>query len=91
MPAVFALVAALNVMAFALFALDKALARAGRRRITEARLLTLALLGGTPGVYVARALFRHKIRKQPFSRRLARIALLQVVAGGAALGWWLAG
>jgi uncharacterized membrane protein YsdA (DUF1294 family) len=33
--------------------------------------------------------FRHKTRKQPFSRDLFAIAVLQVVVGGAALGWCL--
>ena len=79
----------LNLLTFALFGLDKALARAQRRRIPEARLLGLALIGGTPGAYAGRAVFRHKTRKQPFSRDLFVIAVLQVVAGGAALGWWL--
>jgi len=81
----------LNLLTFAAFGLDKALARAQRRRIPEARLLGLALIGGTPGAYAGRALFRHKTRKQPFSRDLFVIALFQLVAGGAALGWWLGG
>jgi uncharacterized membrane protein YsdA (DUF1294 family) len=55
------------------------LAGAQRRRIAESTLLTLALLGGTPGTYAGRALFRHKTRKQPFSRRLHTIAVVQGV------------
>ncbi|MFC3174870.1 DUF1294 domain-containing protein [Novosphingobium bradum] len=82
---------ALNLITLALFGLDKALARASRRRIPEARLLGLALLGGTPGAYAGRALFRHKTRKQPFSRQLGGIAAMQVLVAGAALGWWLGG
>jgi uncharacterized membrane protein YsdA (DUF1294 family) len=81
----------LNLVTFALFGLDKALARAGRRRVAERRLLGLALLGGTPGAYAARAVFRHKTRKQPFSGHLFRIAALQAIGGGLALGWWLGG
>jgi uncharacterized membrane protein YsdA (DUF1294 family) len=62
-------IVAVNFLAFAAFGLDKAKAEAGKRRIPEADLLTLALLGGTPGAYAGRALFRHKTRKQPFSAR----------------------
>jgi uncharacterized membrane protein YsdA (DUF1294 family) len=50
-------------------------------------LLTLALLGGSPGAYAGRAAFRHKTRKQPFSRELHTIAAFQLVALSATLGW----
>ena len=65
---------------------DKRRARKGARRIPEADLLGLALIGGTPGAYAARHLLRHKTRKQPFSFRLHMIAVLQ--AGGL-LGWFV--
>lgn len=78
---------AMNVLAFAAFGIDKAKAEAGRRRISEAALLMLALLGGSPGAYAGRAAFRHKTRKQPFCRELHTIAVLQVVVIGATLGW----
>ncbi|RZF64428.1 DUF1294 domain-containing protein [Sphingomonas populi] len=64
---------------------DKARARAGGRRIPEASLLGLALIGGSPGAFAARHLFRHKTRKQPFSTQLMVIAAAQVGAGGALL------
>lgn len=83
--------AAINFIAFAAFGIDKALAEAGRRRISEARLLQLAFLGGTPGAYAGRAAFRHKTRKQPFSARLHTIAVGQVLLAGAGFGWWLGG
>ena len=79
--------AAINLVAFALFGLDKALARGGNRRVREATLLWLALIGGTPGAYAGRGLFRHKTRKEPFSSRLFAIAVLQAAALGAAIGW----
>ena len=86
----FALVS-LNSATLALFGLDKMKAQAGTRRIAESTLLGLALLGGTPGAYAGRAVFRHKTRKQPFSLRLHAIAGLQagVLAGG--IGWWSVG
>ena len=81
----------LNFIAFAAFGIDKAPAENGRRRIAEATLLRWALLGGSPGAYAGRALFRHKTRKQPFCGRLHRIATVQVLALGAWIGWTLGG
>ena len=81
----------LNVVAFAAFGRDKAAAQTGRRRISEATLLGWAFLGGSPGAYAGRALFRHKTRKQPFSSELHGIAVLQVLAIGAWIGWTLGG
>lgn len=82
---------ALNFLTFASFGLDKMQAENGYRRTRESTLLWLALLGGTPGAYSGRALFRHKTRKQPFSRQLHSIAVLQVLGLGAAAGWALGG
>ncbi len=70
---------AVNFCAFAAFGIDKARAETGAWRISEGTLLRLALIGGTPGAYAGRALFRHKTRKQPFSSNLHSIAALQLV------------
>lgn len=59
---------------------DKRRAIAGVRRIPEADLLTLAFVGGSPGAFAARHLFRHKTRKQPFSTYLMVIAAAQTGA-----------
>ena len=82
---------AINFAAFAAFGIDKMLAEAQARRISEANLLGLAFLGGTPGAYAGRQLFRHKTRKQPFSSELHSIGALQLVALAALFGWKLAG
>ena len=57
---------------------DKVRAIRGERRIPEADLLGLAMIGGSPGAFAARQLFRHKTRKQPFSTQLMLIAVVQV-------------
>jgi uncharacterized membrane protein YsdA (DUF1294 family) len=68
---------------------DKQRAIAGKRRVSEADLLGLALIGGSPGALLARRWFRHKTRKEPFSTYLRLIAAMQA---GALIGYaaWLA-
>ena len=63
---------------------DKEAAIAGQRRIPERDLLRLAVIGGSPAALLARHLFRHKTRKEPFSTYLFVIAALQI---GAAVGF----
>lgn len=84
-------VIAMNVVAFAAFAIDKARAEAGTWRTAESTLLLFALLGGTLGAYAGRKLFRHKTRKQPFSSQLHTIAVLQVMGLAGLAGWYLIG
>lgn len=72
-----------NLWTMLRFRKDKARAIAGARRIPEAELLGLALIGGSPGALLARRWFRHKTRKQPFSTWLLLIATAQA---GALLG-----
>ncbi len=83
----------LNLLTFALFGFDKAAAvdkvNRGRSRAPERVLLTLAALGGGPGALLARPVFRHKTRKQPFSAWLTLIVFVQSVAAviGLAVAW----
>ena len=79
----------LNLLTFAIFGFDKAAAADRRPRVPERVLLTLAALGGSPGALLARPVFRHKTRKQPFSAWLALIVFVQAAAlvVGAAIGW----
>ncbi len=59
----------INVITFATYFWDKA-ASTGRLgyqgRGSEASLHALSLFGGWPGALLARHIFRHKTRKQPF-------------------------
>jgi len=64
-----------SATAFLLYAIDKAAARANRRRIPENTLHAIALCGGWPGAWIARRVLRHKTRKQPF-RALFHLTLV---------------
>ena len=49
-----------NLLSLLLFGLDKGLAVGKKRRIPEATLLTLSLLGGSVGAMAGMTLFHHK-------------------------------
>ena len=69
-----------NLATFAVYGWDKRRSVAGKPRIAEVHLLWLAAIGGSLGALVARRVFRHKTRKQPFSNQLILIAALQLGA-----------
>lgn len=77
----------MSVVAFVAYGIDKRAAREGGRRISEATLLMMGLLGGWPGALLAQRRFRHKTRKQPF-RTLFWLSVVTNVALVAA-GWML--
>lgn len=74
-----AYVVAINLAAYAAMAMDKAKAEHGVRRISEATLLKIALLGGSLGTVVAQQTIRHKTHKEPFRSRLNGIIVLQAL------------
>ncbi len=76
--------ATLSLVSFALWGWDKLQAKRGGRRVPEARLHALALLGGFAGAWLGMQLFRHKTQKRVFGVVLA-VALLLHAAGWA---WW---
>lgn len=57
---------AASVVAFVMYARDKAAATRGGWRTPELSLHLVSLGGGWPGALIARHMFRHKTRKQPF-------------------------
>jgi len=58
--------AALSLMAFIAYAIDKSAAKAGRSRISEATLHVWSLAGGWPGALIAQQTLRHKSKKTSF-------------------------
>ena len=55
-----------TLLAFALMGIDKALARAGRRRVPEKTLFLSAIAGGSAGALLGMFLFRHKTLHSSF-------------------------
>ena len=63
---VLSILAAVNLLAFALYGIDKAKAKRGAWRIPEATLLLVAFLGGSFGALLGMEVFRHKTRHLKF-------------------------
>ena len=55
-----------SAIAFGAYAIDKAAARSGDRRVAETSLILLGMLGGWPGAILAQQLLRHKTAKPSF-------------------------
>lgn len=68
----------INLVAFFIYALDKAKSVSQSRRVSEKILWLLVLIGGSVGALVAMHLFRHKTKKLSFQAVLALVILLQV-------------
>jgi uncharacterized membrane protein YsdA (DUF1294 family) len=77
---------AMSAVAFAAYRIDKSRAVRGDRRIPEATLHVIELLGGWPGAWIAQRVFRHKWRKTRYLLVFWGIAAIHVVAWA----WWLA-
>ncbi len=56
----------INMIAIILYGVDKVLAIAKKRRISERSLFFIALFGGPIGSIIGMFLFRHKIKKLKF-------------------------
>jgi uncharacterized membrane protein YsdA (DUF1294 family) len=76
---------AASALAFIANAIDKRRAIHGGRRISEASLHLLELLGGWPGALLAHSAFRHKTRAIAYRVVLWSIILLHGVAWAV---WW---
>ena len=80
--------AALSLITFIAFFLDKRRAQLDLRRTPERTLHTLSLLGGFPGALAAMTLVRHKNRKLGFVLITLAAAAAHVLAGTALLLLW---
>lgn len=86
---VLGVLALIGVIGVAMMAIDKSRAASGRgdRRIPEASLHLLTLIGGSPLMVPAMLLLRHKTQKAGFHLITMLILLAQAAAIGAVI-WW---
>lgn len=70
--------AAISLAAVAVAIWDKAIAGKKRRRIPEATLFILALLGGSAAMYLTMLLIRHKTLHKRFMLGLPAILIVQI-------------
>lgn len=78
------LLALLNTVAFLLFAIDKLLAKAAKRRISERLLILVTLPMASPGSLLGMVIFNHKTAKPKFRYGVPALLLAQ-----SALGYWV--
>lgn len=71
-------VAAMNVITFLLYGIDKWNAKKQRWRIPEKTLLGIAAIGGSVGAYIGMYVFRHKTRKAKFYIGVPSIIIIQI-------------
>ena len=69
---------AINIIAFFLYGIDKWKARHDKWRVTEARLITISLLGGSLGAYLGMKTWHHKTQHPRFRYGLPLILFLHL-------------
>ena len=69
---------AVNILAFVLYGIDKYKAKRNKWRISEAALLTVAVIGGSIGAWAGMRLWHHKTMHKKFKFGIPAIIILQV-------------
>lgn len=72
--------AAINVVTFFVYGIDKWKAKHNRWRISEAALLLLAALGGSIGAWIGMKVWHHKTQHKKFRYGVPLILIVQIVA-----------
>ena len=76
--------AAVNLLAFTVYGVDKRRAKKDKRRVPEKTLFLLAIIGGSVGALLGMYTFRHKTRHWYFVWGIPAILVIQI-----ALTVWL--
>ena len=83
------ILAAVNLLAFALYGVDKVKAKKGAWRIPESTLLLVAFLGGSLGALLGMELFRHKTKHAKFKALVPLFLILHIALGVYIFKSWL--
>ena len=78
--------AAINVVTFFMYGIDKLKAKRSKWRVSEAALIWMAVLGGSVGAWLGMKAWHHKTQHKKFKYGLPLILLMQIAA---AVGIWL--
>ena len=76
-----------NLVAFAIYGIDKSKAKKNKWRISEAKLIGIALVGGSIGALAGMKVFRHKTKHTKFTVGVPVILLLHIAIAVAVI--WL--
>lgn len=69
----------INLLTFLVYGIDKWRAIHGRWRISEATLLSLAILGGSIGALLGMQIWRHKTHHKKFKYGVPLILIIQII------------
>lgn len=69
----------INLITFIIYRIDKLKAKKGKWRTPEARLLGLAVIGGSIGAYLGIKVWHHKTLHKKFKYGIPAIIILQIV------------
>ncbi len=78
LPALLITLGLINLLAFALYGLDKRYAKKGQWRISERNLLVIAALYGALGAFLGMQVFRHKTKHAKFTVTVPLLLSLQI-------------
>ena len=70
--------AAINVVTFVLYGIDKFKAQHARWRIPESVLIGLAVIGGSIGAWLGMMVWRHKTQHKKFKYGIPLILIIQI-------------
>ena len=70
---------AINAVAFTVYGIDKYKAKKAKWRISEAKLLLLAALGGSIGAWLGMRVWHHKTMHKKFKYGIPAILFIQIV------------
>ena len=74
--------AAINVVTFFLYGIDKLKAKHSKWRISEATLLLFAVFGGSIGAWLGMKAWHHKTQHKKFQYGVPLILLAQIILAG---------